>query len=400
MKKRVVLVFPLSLISAACTVAPSAEQSAEDPVSTQQPERWSTADDPALFMRDMERNLEKLPMQGSASSIPWAGSYWPMAYDSINYRWDGADSLSPAKKYEKAFGGSRVEDRVSQYYGIVSQPSARVCTKDSQCNKSLVEVCGKRAGESTGRCIPDWYGICDAWAAASILFPEPKHAVVMNGVTFKVQDIKALISMVSTKITTKFVSLRCESNDSTSGIRYDAYGRPAAQECRDSNPGTFHLILANYLGRQGKSVVEDRTFDYQVWNQPIRSYQVVGSRKVSAQEANRLVAGGGPTRYLFNPDAISFVHVQNNVSYILESTPETDGPLIGYIDTFTGSVVYEYILEINRKGAIIGGEWVGESKRNHPDFVWLPTGLSSAPVAGGAIRAEQIKALSDASIAP
>lgn len=400
MRKRLVLVFPLSLISVACTVAPSADQSAEDPGSTQQPERWSTADDPAIFAGDLERNVEKLPTQGSASSIPWAGSYWPMASDSINYRWDGSSSLSPAKKYEKAFGGSRVEDLVSQYYGVDSQASARVCTKDRQCNKSLLEICGKRAGQSTGRCIPDWYGICDAWAAGSILFPEPKHEVVMNGVTFKVQDIKALASLVSIKTTTKFVSLRCETNDSTNGIRYDAFGRPAAQECRDSNPGTFHLILTNYVGMQGKSIVEDRTFDYQVWNQPIRGYKVVGARKVSAQEANKLVTGGGSTRYLFNPDATSFVHVKNAVSYILESTPETDGPLIGHIDTFTGSNVYEYILELNRTGAIIGGEWIGESKRNHPDFVWLPTGLSSASVAGGAIRAEQIKALVDASIAP
>ncbi len=31
---------------------------------------------------------------------------------------------------------------------------------------------------------------------------------------------------------------------------------------------------------------------------------------------------------------------------------------------------YEYVLELNAKGEIIGGEWVGSSKEEHPDFLW------------------------------
>jgi hypothetical protein len=398
MKRRASLVFSLSLLSAACAVAPSDDQSSEDLGSIQQPERWSSADDPSIFARRLERNIERLPRQGSAAQLPWAGSYWPTHIDSVNYRWDGPDSLSPSMKYEKAFGGSRVEDQVSRYFGVDSQSSAKACTEDRECDQSLIEVCGKRTGASSGRCVPTWFGICDAWASASLLFPEPQREVTVNGVTFKVNDIKALVTLVSTKTAGRLISLRCNANDMAGGISYDAHGRATTSECRDSNPGTFHIILTNYLGLQRKSVVQDRTFDYQVWNHPIRSYKVVEGRVVSAQEANRLVGGNGGPRYLFNNDARMFVYVKNDVSYILESTPTTDGHLESSIDSFTGHTVYEYVLELNRKGSIIGGEWVGSSKREHPDFLWLPVDLGSNSVAGGAISDEQVKKLAAASV--
>jgi hypothetical protein len=402
MKNQMAFPVPILLLSSACTVAPSVDQSAADQGSAQQPEKWSTADDPALFTRDLERNIQELPSQGEASPIPWAGSYWPTYKDTINYRWDGPRSRSPAEKYEEAFGGSRVEDRLSQYYGVDSQTNAKSCTTDQQCDKSLHEVCGKREWARTGRCIPTWFGICHGWAPAAILLPEPKHEVVENGVVFKVQDIKALLSLMYASATMKFVSLRCEANDSHDGsAANDAYGRPAAPDCRDTNPGTYHIILTNYLGIQKKSFVEDRTFDYQVWNFPLRGYKILEEREISAKEANSLiVTGSAPDRYLFNDDAKSFVYVKNDVSYISVASAERDGSLSGNIDSFTGHDVYEYILELDGTGKIIGGEWVGSSKRNHPDFIWLPTGPASTTVAGGAIRYNRVKRLANASVAP
>ena len=47
-------------------------------------------------------------------------------------------------------------------------------------------------------------------------------------------------------------------------------------------------------------------------------------------------------------------------------------------------------------GRIVGGEWVGESKQAHPDFLWLPTGVGASTVAGGAISYANVKALMDA----
>src|SRR4051794_18429362 len=102
MKHRLSLLLPLFLLSAGCAAAPAAEESDKDLGSAQQPETWSSGDDPAILSRDLQRNLEMLPNEGSAGESPWAGNYWPTYQDSINYRWDGPSSLSAAKKYEIA----------------------------------------------------------------------------------------------------------------------------------------------------------------------------------------------------------------------------------------------------------------------------------------------------------
>ncbi len=483
----------------ACAVAQGDDPSEQEDVATaEQQERWSADDDPSLFSATMVRAMSALPDRGEAKNIPWAGSYWPTAEDSINARWDGAASQSPAKKYEVAFGKSGVEDKVSQYHGIDSMSSSASCTEDAQCDKDQGEICSKRAGASSGRCIPTWFGICHAWAPAAILTQEPKHAVVKNGVTFKVQDIKALVSLVHDETTTKFISLRCDTNEKE--IAFDEYGRPTS-DCRDTNAGTYHLILANYLGLQKVSFVEDRTYDDQVWNQPMRGYQIQDKRVVTAEEANALIGvrpkgtsktasgtvkagvwahqtaitvkpgerynvamkgtgdadlyvrfgakptsstyvcrpyqegsdetcagvvpagatamyvsvkgyaasstyeldiatGTVPSAYVFNNAAASLMYVRNKVSYISESPSSKDGNLASQIDQYTAQDEYEYILELDASGAIIGGEWVGASKRSHPDFLWLPTGAGAASVAGGLIRYSDVKALLDASIAP
>lgn len=39
--------------------------------------------------------------------------------------------------------------------------------------------------------------------------------------------------------------------------------------------------------------------------------------------------------------------------------------------------VYDYVLEIDGAGQIIGGEWLGTSKDFHPDFLWYSFGHTS-----------------------
>ena len=81
---------------------------------------WSEQDKPSILGDDFEYEFEKLPTEGEAATIPWAGSYWPTYEDNINVLWDGEDSISPAKKYENAFGGENIEEMVSKNNGIDS----------------------------------------------------------------------------------------------------------------------------------------------------------------------------------------------------------------------------------------------------------------------------------------
>jgi hypothetical protein len=469
-------------------------------------EAWGSADAPGIFGGTLEYKLASLPAAGEATNVPWAGNYWPVYEDSINHKWDGAGSTSAPAKYGQAFGVTGVEDAVSRYHGIDAQTSRKSCNADADCT-SLADgsACAKRPGQATGRCIPTWWGICHAWTPAAILVAEPKYPVTFNGVTFKVQDIKALITLAHNSTKTKFVSLRCDGDFQSGGTHFDDYGRPDGENgaCKDTNAATMHLLLANYLGVQHQAFAEDRTIDDEVWNQPIRGFKVLAQREVTAQEANALigvtgaaqsttnksgtvaknvwshqdavsvvpggmlkvtmtgsgdadlyvrfgaqatasaydcrpyqdstnesceiavpanatqafvsvkgyatssafqlkivVAGAAPAAYALNPQAVKFFALRTEVAYIGESAANVDGNLAARIDQYTHKDTYTYVLELDAAGKIVGGEWTGDSKTDHPDFLWLPLSVSAQSVAGGKIAYAKVKQLYDLSLVP
>jgi hypothetical protein len=470
-------------------------------------EAWGPNDAPGGFNPNLEYRLASLPLEGQATNIPWAGNYWPTYQDNINHKWDGPASQSPATKFGAAFNVSGVETAVSQNHGIDANTNRKACTQDSECTELKDgSKCAKREGQTSGRCIPTWWGICHAWTPAAILLPEPKYPVTVNGVTFKVQDVKALVTLAFDRTNTKFVSLRCNKDlEGDSEINFDKYGRPDASspECEDTNAGTMHILLANYLGLSKAAFAYDRTIDDEVWNQPIRGFKVTQLTEVSSSQANALVgvtAVGGtthaesgavaknewkhfgpytvaagqtfkvamkgtgdadlhvklgaqptttvydcrpydngstenceltvpagqtqafvsvqgyaasstfelqivyggqvPVAYEFNPKAVKFFQVKAEVKYISESPAHLDGNLGDSIDTYTHTDHYDYVLEVDADGKIIGGEWLFDSKLAHPDFLWLPLSVGSSSVAGGKISYARVKQLHDASLVP
>lgn len=335
------------------------------------PEAWDAPNDPAQFDPDtLEYRFASLPREGEVERVPWVGSHWPTARDSINDRWAGQASESPAAKYGRAFGIADLETRVSRAYGLKSITRATPCINDGECGADERCVTGTTVNGG-GRCIPLWWGLGHGWASAAILTPEPRHAVTLRGVAFEVNDIKALLTIVHDQTPSTQVSLRCNVDEQD--ILIDEAGRPMKDRaCRDANPGAYHVLLANLLGQRKQSFVEDNTWDIPIWNYPLRSFDIETSREVSAAEANRLLGRGrSGDPYRFNADAPKLTYVKTNVHYIGADMPRRHAPRSSrtphtYVDT------YEYILEMDEAGKIVGGEWVGETMRGHPDFVWLP----------------------------
>jgi hypothetical protein len=106
-----------------------------------------------------------------------------------------------------------------------------------------------------------------------------------------------------------------------------------------------------------------------------------------------------PSTYPFNALAAKLYHVKLAVDYITESDPAVvDGNLSASINTYTRTDSYEYILEVDAAGKVNGGEWIGSSKRNHPDFVWLPLSVGATSVAGGKITYTNVMQLLDESL--
>ncbi|ETL84025.1 hypothetical protein L917_16099, partial [Phytophthora nicotianae] len=278
---------------------------------------------------------------------------------------------SPAEKYAKAFGLDVKEfmDKVSKDNGIDSMSKRPKCTSDNDC-ASLNDGsgCGIRAGQSSGYCIPTWYGICHAWTPASMLEAEPNCPVTHNGVTFHPMDLKALISDIydGASISTVFTGSRFNGgSDST-----DEYGRHSSAAYRDLNPAFFHITAANLLGKLNATFIADVTAGSEVWNQPVRGFKVYEQTEMSLEEAAQTFYG--LEEYPWNAAAKSIVYVKSRLSWIFETY--TDGGLVssGQVDQFTTGAYYTYLLEMDDDGTIIGGEWVYKSDDDHPDFIWFP----------------------------
>ena len=497
------LVSGLALLTGCADAGPASDGDSGDKVANSgadlqsgKADMWGPQDDPELFSTELTYALADIPEDGAAANTPWTANYWPTYHDSINHRWAGDEVLSPAEKYGLAFGIPELGDRVSRLYGIDAYADRTECTDDEACNKDLGEKCSKRLGAESGRCIPTWWGICHAWAPGSILEVEPVHPVTIHGVTFTVNDIKALITLLYDKTDVKFLSKRCDADDAQDEIELDEYGNPTGEDiaCKDTNPGTLFVTVGNLIGIRGESFVEDRTYDDEVWNQPLAGYRIVKQDEVTGQQANELLGvaplvgegganhaadgavdkdawfeagsftvpagahvevtmsgeadpdlyvrygaaptleaydcrpwtagadevcvldaveaetevfvavygyekseavdlqiaivapgSGVPEVYAFNDQAKQLYEVRMLLDYIGESPASLDGNLSGQIQTYTFTDTYDFVLELDADAKVIGGEWVGASKKAHPDFLWLPLSRKAVATAEGAI---------------
>jgi hypothetical protein len=251
-------------------------------------ERWDAKNNPASVDGTFVYEVEKLPTTGTMKSAPIPADYWATHQDSINVRWDGAESLSPAEKWEKAFNKPGLAKRVSELYGIRKQTTRKECTQTSECaDLKDGSECAIPRGETKGRCIPTWWGICHGWAPYAFSEPAARKAVEKNGVTFYPGDLEGLMSLAyGERLPTKFLSTRCNTKDSAT----DASGRVIAGECRDMNPGSFHVVASNMLGLRQQGFVYDRTWDAEVWNQPVRGFAITNLQNGKLKEVTKAEA--------------------------------------------------------------------------------------------------------------
>ncbi len=400
------------MFAAACTSAPStnAATACELPGDIDcaramgKTDEWNSTNSPTRFAQMLEYRVDKLPGEGKAKNEVWADTYWPTAEGSTNARWQGEETLSPLEKYDKAFNNwkpttpsqyetsvpSDCGENAKTEYGSYQSwlgPAAR-WQSNAQNRPAMFNGINDDASEDQqiDECreiVEGWWGLCHAWAPAAILEPEPLHAVELNGQRFEVGDIKALI--ITAYDDTKAIMLggRCNAKE----VKHDDTGRVIASECRDTNAGAWHVVVANLLGKNQQGFVEDRTAGAQVWNQPLVGYHITKQEEISVEDANRLlqvpaadagvaVDGGFGARqaYAYNARATRFVEIEMTTDYLVEGAASRY-PLgsNGYIRHDH----YHYILELNPDGKIIGGEWIGYSRNTHPDFLWLPIEASA-----------------------
>lgn len=275
---------------------------------------WNWLNNPARFQTQLEYAWDKLPDEGAIARKAWTASYWPLYQDGINHRWQGPETLSPAEKYDKAFNGweppegfmdlkpfnTRTCEWDDAYYEQLGPAAtfsstykgnarSRNGVDDDGDGISDKEECG--AGEGKDRDgVETWWGLCHAWGPASILEDEPLAPVTRNGVTFDVSDIKGLLIQQYDRTTAYMIGARC--NKDGEKLERDEQGRIVDPECRDINAGAWHVVIANLVGINKRGLVTERTYDYEVWNQPVVGYKLDAQREISLQEAHRLLRVG------------------------------------------------------------------------------------------------------------
>ncbi|DAZ97477.1 TPA: hypothetical protein N0F65_009960 [Lagenidium giganteum] len=356
------------------------------------------------FGAKMERNFGVLSgneyKSAEFSPVPWPSSYWPIYQDGINYQWKSGEK-SPSEKYAEAYGldVTTFTERISRNNGVLSQSSRRECSSNADCsNLGDGSVCGRRRGESKGYCIPGWFGICHAWAPAAIMEPEPRCAVRKGSVKFEPFDIKALLTQIydGANVGTVFTGARFNGPDNAPNNK-DQYGRFRDAARRDIGAGFFHIAMTNIMGRFKKSFVVDVTAGSEVWNQPVRKYEVLDMYLVDTAQVAREIYK--TDRYPFNNAMKQLAYVRTKFSWIVEAGE--NGPLVstGAVDQYTKSAEYTYLLELDGKQNIIGGEWLWDSNDEHPDFLWFPTGRpSESTVTNVGLSYKDVRELLDASV--
>ena len=361
--------------------------------------------DPARMSQHLTYELSKLPKTGfrntpvwkdtypeavgKADTI-WADTYWPTSEGSHNNRWQGASVKSPLEKYDAAFNNAPGCDTYpSSFYGAGAKaawatynncagPAAKWQTQEFQGGGEMhdgIDNDGDGKVDDVGADgtvdgIAGWWGTCHAWTPASQLVPEPQHAVTLNGVRFEVGDIKAIVQNSFDSTAAVMLGGRCNSKE----ITHDVHGS-ANDDCSDVNPGALHVVITNFLGLTTLPLIEDRTANYEVWNQPVAGYEITKQDEVSASAANQCVGASGNT-WSYNTSAKKLVEVKMTVTYVVEGYPGTSP--IGFRDN-ESTDDYHYILELNSAGKIIGGRYCSDTQNNHIDFLWSPTGTWGSP---------------------
>ncbi len=379
--------------------------------------------DPIRMSRNLTYKLSELPKKGDrtkpfwAAQYPdavgksepaWADTYWPTSEGSHTNRWQGASVKSPLEKYDAVFNGKPgCATYPSEFYGpgakaewdtfnACSGPATKWQANEFQGGKAMHDGIdndndGKTdiEGEDGVDGVATWWGTCHAWSPASMLFPEPQHDVTVDGTTFSVGDIKALLQNISDSSSAVMLGGRCNSKE----IKHDVTGS-ANDACRDVNPGALHVIMTNYLGIANLPLVEDRTANFEVWNQPVVGYEVTKQAMISNTAAMASVGATGST-WTYNTNAKKLYEVRMTVKYVTESSA-TARP-IGFKNNIRTDS-YHYILELDGNGKIIGGRWCTDSENSGIDFLWAPTG-TVAP-SNPSVSLAKVKELLTKSVAP
>jgi hypothetical protein len=309
---------------------------------------WARHSSPTIRSKTFEYNFEKLPLTGMVAERGhfWSGDYWASRKGHINFRWNATAATDQVgfrlRSPTREQAASMTIDQLSQL-----APSEKLDLLNGDYEYSLV----KEVASMSSRGAPEWYGICHGWSPATINHKEPTPKILMSNdgirVPFGSSDIKALLS---------WYYANHHSVDSTHqmGKRCFSFGLNPGCSRNDLNAGAFHVVLANTIGITGEGFVADIEKSELVWNYPVHHYktEIVKVYKPADDSA---------------PGTVKRIRVKTEMGYVKENKVNSWYPLAAANGNVIGVAKYDYMLDIDSAGKIVGGEWVTKTR---PDFIW------------------------------
>ncbi len=366
------------------------------------PGPWDPSNDPKWFNNrefnslNLEYHLDHLPLEGQMKDhIAWSDSYWPSNTGGIAFRWNDPKAAQYTDTRITDADSVQLRESLGFTYHLYTKQEAKALTYDqlkvlSPAEKydifkgdfSYPTVKHERAKTNTG--MDYWFGICDGWTPAALNHAEPAPINVKdaNGnvenpvyskdgilIPFGSADVKAMIN--------HYYNRTHENSPSAYWAKKRFHIADAAlmgtechtditkmadpwsvAECADANAGAFHITMTNQLGRYGRGFGIDVDAGVEIWNQPVFAYKSVA---IGEQGPSPGAAPGTEREVIFNTDLYYADDTYKGKAYW--------DPMVG-TDNFQYDVVkYQYRVELDHSGAIIGGEWMHRDLS--ADLGWL-----------------------------
>jgi hypothetical protein len=351
-------------------------------VSTTYAAKWDKANNPSYFdvivQRKMIPKLSELPQEASLKDdrFGWSDSYWPSQLGGIAYRWNHPQPTPFKYKFHSkeeilAMSKQQLEElSPAELYDISQADYKYTLTKKVLSTYSPKDLW--------------WEGICHGWALAASNYAEPDKTLVTNKdgvqVPFGASDVKALLSMhdaFNSKGIYARIGARCsvlgkvpgeaKAGDFMTAMPNDKDA--ARPECAGVNAGAFHIVLSNMIGIHSKGFVADVDRFNDVWNQPIVAYEskIQEELPVSADELkNGIFSRLRIVTIMTYADELEFYSPESELEGTLGFVSKF--PVTGTAAQTHASKTYEYVLELDSQGNIIGGEWISLTR---PDMLWM-----------------------------
>lgn len=309
---------------------------------------WPKHNNPHHFAKNLNLAFTDGPQKATLNKnfVAWPGNHWASNTGGISHRWSAANPM------HFTYGLNSLEELRAMEQHLIDELSPAEKYDILMGRYDFPTVLKER--RRTDPSDTSWFGICHGVAPAALHYGEPEIVNITNqdgiNLTFYSSDLKALLSYYYAqveKVNGKQIGRRC----SRRGPEYVRNRRRAS--CEDMDPAAFHILITNYIGLWNKTFIVDIDPWNEVWNHVPNEYEFDIYEEYDALEHS-------------TPGTAKVLWIGMRTSYAGAIAPFFE-PVIGLKQGYYIDNHYQYELDLDANGNIIGGKWISDLR---PDFIW------------------------------